>query len=130
MKYKYISLILILSIILFGCDRTVSNNYDSQKIEPITIFLEDKTVKNFQFTNAIMTIEDGSSTLVTTITNTYDTDVEISYVLVHFYNGDQQITTLKTLVGGFVEAHNGRVLTLTTNEDLQLTDKITYEIIN
>ena len=124
--------IILLSIIAIIFILTNNEEEEEFKIDGIDLVenkevLKDTTVKELKITDASLYIIEGRTKYSATITNTKDTEINITNLYVTFHVGDIENKIL-ALSDVTLKADEDTIINITSENDYSKITKITYSI--
>ena len=136
-KILNISLVLLLSLCLMtGCGKSKKTDNDDKpasednvKVNTNEGVIQNQEVEIFKFENTSLIYKDGGSTLLTTVTNTSDSESEAVEFKIHVMDGEREIVTLSGFVGPSLKPGESKILKSTYGSDLSNATSINYEIV-
>lgn len=135
-KLVALSAVLLIGMVLVsgcGCDKKndkpKTTEEDGVKVNTHQDVIKDQKLEVFSFTNTSLVYQDGTSTLVTSVTNTSDKTAYLSEFIIHVKNADgTERITLRGFIGSELQAGETRTITSHYGADLTNATKIEYEI--
>ena len=131
---KRLSIFCLALTVLFatgcGCDKK-TNTKDNKEKAPVANtnedVIKDQEINGLTFTNTSLVYENGSSTLVTEVTNNTGADYALGdfYIIAKDANGNEMIKLL-AYVGDVIPAGESRTVNAGTDMDLTKAASIEY----
>lgn len=129
--------------VLTGCGETTNNttgnttntgtNNQAQpqvKVNTNENVIKDQELEGFKFQNTSLVYENGTSTLVSSVTNTSSQTQNLSEFAIHVKDADgNEIITLSGYIGGSVEPGETRTINSSYGSDITNAASITYEVL-
>ena len=136
---KKILVFLMIGVVLIAggcsCDKKEDKNKDKDNKEPeVTVNTADDVVKDqqfegLQFANTSLTIVDGSSTLVTEVTNNTAANYELNQFIITAKDSDGTVlVTIPGYVGDVIVVGETRTIQSTIDVDLTNATSIEYSV--
>ena len=124
-----------------GCKKKDSKSGDSSKKSGETKteesyntnedVIKDQEVEGLKLTNTSLVSTEYSATLVTSVTNPTDSDIDVRIFYIHVKDKEgNEIVTLQGYVGGVVPAGETREITSSVDRNLDDAASIEYELVN
>ena len=93
--------------------------------------IKDQEVEGLKLTNTSLVSTEYSATLVTSVTNPTNEDIDVRIFYIHVKDKDgNEIVTLQGYVGGKVPAGETREITSSVDRNLDNAASIEYELVN
>lgn len=132
-KILYIFVVLLVSVTAIACGKEkkpVSNNNNKATEVKSDLIVIDRTVDEFQFTNASLIVDDNSSTFKVLVTNTSENPVDIKKVVIKFYDNESNvIASLDGMILGTIDSKETKMVSASHYEKLDKAYSLGYEIV-
>lgn len=90
----------------------------------------DKTIEGLKFTNSSLVTSEAGSNLITLVTNTTDTNIEVRIIDIIVKDKDGKVlVNMQGYVGGSIPAHDSREVYSSVDMDLSSATDIEYKIV-
>ena len=137
-KISKLSLLLLASFTLVtGCgekekveNKDNGTTPDAPSVNTNENVVKDQTLGVFKFENTSLVYQDGTSTLISTVTNTSSEEQFLREFLIHVKNEKgEEIVTLTGFVGTTIPAGETRTINSSYGDDLSKAASIEYELV-
>lgn len=114
-----------------GTGNEGNNNVEVQKPNDNPGVIEDKEQDGLKFTNTSLITSSTNSTLITVVSNTTNSDIEVRIFDIYVKDAEgNTIVTLQGYVGGVVPAGESREIESSVDMDLSAASDIEYKLVN
>lgn len=123
--------VLVLSLgLITGCGCNKKEEKKEVKMNTNEGVVRDQELEVFTFTNTSLVYEDGTSTLITKVTNTSNQTEYLKEFKIHVKDtSGNEIVELTGFVGDNIAGNSSTTISSSYSEDLTKAAKIEYEII-